>query len=304
MKVAIGTSSFAQLDDTPIKILQDAGIEIIPNPFGRKLTETEIIEHLKGVDGLIAGLEPLNSNVLNSAGDLKAIARVGIGMDNVDQKIAKDLKIKVSNTPDGPTYSVAEMTVASLLTLVRDIVYLNDELHNNRWTKKIGMGLRDAKILIIGFGRIGRKTKDLLSAFGATFLVYDPYLSETDLGENVRKVELYEGLRDADIISLHAAGETEILGKSEFALMKEGVILLNSARGALICEDAMIEALDSGKIKGAWLDAFWKEPYNGRLQEYNNVLLTPHVGTYTKQCRSSMEMAAVQNILRDLGVDK
>lgn len=303
MKVAIGPSSFAQLDKKPLEMLKAAGVEIVGNPFGRRLTEEEIISHLEGIDGLIAGLEPLNEKVLQSAPNLKAIARVGIGMNNVDLDYAASTGVKVSNTPDGPTYSVAEMTVASLLTIARDIWYLNTELHANRWSKRIGMGLNGAKIFFIGFGRIGRKTKELLQAFGPEFYVYDPYIDESTIDSDVKLVSLEEGLKLADVISLHVSGVEEILKANEFNLMKDGVIILNSARGELINENDLVDAVDCGKVKGVWLDAFWKEPYEGKLQGYDNVLLSPHVGTYTKQCRSSMESKAVENLLRDLGVE-
>ena len=114
-KVAISPSSFGDPDPTPINILKKAGIEIVENPYKRRLTETEIINHLKDVDGLIAGLEPLNKKVLSSTSRLKAIARVGIGMSNVDLNVAKELGIKVSNTPDGPTIAILSPTPTEIL---------------------------------------------------------------------------------------------------------------------------------------------------------------------------------------------
>ena len=112
-----------------------------------------------------------------------------------------------------------------------------------------------------------------------------------------------EGLARAEVISLHASGKETILDKEVIGKMKKGVILLNSARGELINEDALIDALESGRISSAWLDVFWEEPYKGRLLKFNNVLLTPHVSTYTRQCRLSMEVAAAKNLLRDLEMD-
>ena len=142
-------------------------IELVSNPFGRKLTEDEIIGHLHSVDGLLAGLEPLNSNVYQKCPQLKAIARVGIGLDNVDLVDANKFGIKISNTPDGPTNSVAEMTLAAALNLSRNIVQANDSLHEKRWEKSIGMGLKNINVLIVGYGRIGRKVADLFRILGA-----------------------------------------------------------------------------------------------------------------------------------------
>jgi D-3-phosphoglycerate dehydrogenase / 2-oxoglutarate reductase len=302
MKIAIGPSSFASVDKTPLKVLQSKGLEVINNPYARKLTENEIIRHLQGVDGLIAGLEPLNSNVFQQSPDLKVIARVGIGMENVDIDAAKINNIIVSNTPDGPTDSVAEMTLAAALSLSRNILQANDAFHKKYWKKSIGIGLKNINVLIVGYGRIGRTVADLFRVMGSQILVCDPLVDQKKLQYGEILLELNEGLKLADIITLHAGGDSPILTVSEFEIMKKGVIILNSARGNLINENALINALDSGKVSSAWLDVFWNEPYKGKLTKYNQVLLTPHMGTYSVQCRKDMEMAAVKNLLRDLGI--
>lgn len=303
MRVAIGPSSFAAEDEAPLNRLREAGCEVVPNPFGRRLTEAEIIAHLEDVDGLIAGLEPLNAKVLASAPKLKAVARVGIGVDNVDFGAAETHGIKVSNTPDGPTHSVAEMTLAALLSLCRRLIPTNAALHQGEWKKMMGQGLAGSRALVVGYGRIGRRVGEILQFLGAEVHVFDPYIDDAALMEGLPRVTVLEGtLAEADIVTLHAGGKEVILGPYQFAAMKEGVLLLNSARGELVDENALIDALDSGKVGGAWFDAFWEEPYQGRLTEYDQVLLTPHVGTYTRQCRLSMESAAVDNLLRDLGL--
>lgn len=301
--VAIGPSSFAEADNSPRKLLESHGVQVKDNPFGRRLTEDEIINHLDGVDGLIAGLEPLNEKVLTDARpQLQAVARVGIGMDNVDQAAAQSLGIKVSNTPEPPIRAVAEATLAALLALSRSLIAQNADLHLRKWKKRIGIGLYKTPILLVGYGRIGRRTGELLRAFGARILVCDPHLDPVSLEHNEVFVSLEEGLAQAEIISLHAAGNDCVLGAAEFAAMREGVILLNSARGGLVDEAALIDALDSGKVGGVWFDAFWKEPYEGPLCDYPQALLTPHTATYTLQCRLEMETAAVENLLRDLGL--
>ena len=305
LRIAVGPSSFAAEDDTPLRMLASAGCEVVPNPFGRRLNEDEIIRHLEGIDGLIAGLEPLNRKVLSSAPGLKAIARVGIGMTNVDFEAARESGVKVSNTPDGPVNAVAEMTLTALLALSRNLVATNAALHAGEWKKSIGTGLTGAKVLLIGFGRIGRKTGELLRAFGAELAVYDPYIGAGSVPEGVEAVSTLDaGLKSAEIVSLHASGNDCILDARAFAAMGGGVILLNSARGELVDEQALVDALKTGKVAGAWFDAFWKEPYHGPLTGFEQVLLTPHVGTYTRQCRLAMETAAVENLLRDLGVSR
>lgn len=302
--VAIAPSSFAEEDKAPLRLLEAAGVEIKPNPFGRRLNEAEIIEHLRGVDGLLAGLEPLNRRVLESASRLKALARVGIGMTNVDQDAARELGVKVSNTPGGPVRAVAEMTVAALLALGRNLVPMNAALHAGEWKKLIGFGLDGLKVLIVGYGRIGQRTAALLRPFGTSILVCDPYIDAALLANGERLVTLDDGLAEADVISLHASGTQCMFGQSEFGRTKPGAVLLNSARGELVDEAALVDALERGCIAGAWFDAFWKEPYQGPLTRFPQALLTPHTATYTRQCRLDMETQAVKNLLRDLGISQ
>lgn len=301
--IAISPSSFAEEDKTPFKMLEEAGFTVKDNPFKRRLTEDEIIAHLDGVEGLIAGLEPLNRKVLTAAApQLKALARVGIGVANVDFDAAAELGIKVSSTPEGPIRAVSELTVASLLCLCRGLIPANEALHQGEWKKSVGFGLSGAKVLFLGYGRIGRHAATLLRPFGVEILVHDPYLDGASLKDGERIVDLEEGLAVADVITLHASGEDCILDAAAFGYMKDGVILLNSARGGLVDEAALVSALDSGKVAGCWFDAFWQEPYTGPLTKYPQALLTPHVSTYTRQCRLEMESQAVTNLLRDLGV--
>ena len=298
--IAISTSSFGQADKTALEMLCAAGCEVIDNPYKRKLTEAEIIIHLEGVDGLLAGLEPLNENVFSRCPDLKAVARVGIGIDNVDLDAAKARGIKVSNTPDGPTLAVAELTLCAALTLLRGLIPANTALHAKQWRKSIGRSPKDLNVLIIGYGRIGQSTARLFQLMGAKITVCDPLINSHNLPEDIKISDLDEGLTTADIVSLHVSGNFQMLGDREFQKLKKGAIILNSARGTLIDEQALIRALDSDVVIGAWLDVYPEEPYSGPLTGYEQVLLTPHTSTYTEQCRRDMEIAAVNNLLRDL----
>lgn len=296
MKIAVGASSFADKSNKAIDLLLERGIEVQKNPFGRKLTESETIAHLQGADGLLAGLEPLNETVFSACPQLKAIARIGIGMDNVDQEAAKRHGIKVSNTPDGPTEAVAEMTLSALLTIAHQIIPANADIHAGVWKKHMGFSIRGTKVLIIGYGRIGRRTAELMRTLGAEIAVYDKYVS------SACTITLEDGLRWADVISLHAAGADAILSANELTLCRPGVVLLNSARGGLVDEDTLFEMLQEGRVSWYWGDALWSEPYQGKLLACPNAILTPHICTYTTRCREDMETAAVQNLLEDLGL--
>ena len=296
MKIVVGASSFAATSDKAINMLIKQGAEVVKNPYGHRMNEDEIIKHLDGADGLLAGLEPLNENVLSKAPNLKAIARIGIGTDNVDFDACKRHGIKVSNTPDAPTAAVAEMALAALLTIAHNIIPCNRDIHNGEWTKRIGFSLIGTNVLIVGYGRIGRRFAEHLKTLGSNIIVYDPF--QPDISEP----NLEQALAKADVISLHAAGSDMILSAEMFDYMKDGVVILNCARGGLIDEEALYNNLTSGKVSYFWGDVFSKEPYSGKLTECENAILTPHISTYNSLCRESMETEAVINIMEDLGI--
>jgi D-3-phosphoglycerate dehydrogenase len=294
-KVLIGPSSFAALDRSPMERLVEGGFDVVNNPFGRKLTKQELMELLLGVKGLIAGLETLDEEVMRKS-ELKVISRCGSGISNVDIRLAEKLGIKVYCTPFGPTRAVAELTLGCLLTLIRQVPQMDQALHQSRWDKRIGRQLKGMRVLIVGYGRIGKAVGDLLKAFEGEVLICDPAYSEHD--GYPRSMDLHSALPQADVITLHCDGEEQILGPREFSLLKPGVFLLNAARGGLIDEAALRQALDSGQVAGAWLDTFGKEPYDGPLSQYQQIILTPHIGSYTYEGRLQMEMEAVTNLLR------
>lgn len=297
IKVLLGPSSFGEFDADPLNYLKETGYEIILNPYKRKLTKRELFELLKDdVLGIIAGLEPLDREVLEKT-KLKVISRCGSGLSNVDQKTAKELEIKVFSTPDGPTLAVAELTIGIILSLLRFITRMNQDLHEGKWNKRTGFQLKDKNVVIIGFGHIGQKVASLLKPFKAHIIVVDPYLKKMNF-KNVELLPLNTALKKADIVTIHCSGEEEVLGEKQFCLMKKGSLVLNAARGSVINEDALIKALDAGRVSGAWLDTFCKEPYDGCLRSYPQVILTPHVGSYTVEGRKKMEMDAVSSLVK------
>lgn len=298
-KILIGPSSFAETDKAPLERLLSTGYEVIDNPYKRKLSKNELLTLLTSdVTGIIAGLEPLDNDVLRHS-SLKVVSRVGSGLSNVDLSAANELNIKVCSTPNGPTAAVAELTIGALLGLLRMIPVMDQDLHNGKWSKKIGVQLEGKNVAIIGFGRIGRRVYELLKPFKVNILVVDPSLTAAPV-TGISDVSLKEALTKADIVTLHSSGEDCIIGEDEISLMKPGVFILNVARGGLISEDALVKALENGKVAGAWLDTFKDEPYSGLLCRFPNVVLTPHVGSYTLECRKQMEMDAVDNLLNYL----
>lgn len=297
IKILLGPSTFSEVDKAPLLKLLDMGFDVIENPFKRKLTKEELLKLLPGVIGIIAGLEPLDREVLEKS-ELKVISRCGSGLSNVDLDAAKELGVIVKNTPFAPVSAVAELTVGCLLSLLRHVPQMDRALHHKKWSKMIGRQLNGMNVAVIGFGNIGQRVGQLLNAFGANVYVVDPAYSGKIGGFPV--VDLDEALRIADVITLHCSGERCLLGEHKFNLMKDGVYILNAARGGLIDEDALKRALDSKRVAGAWLDTFQSEPYSGALREYEQVILTPHIGSYTLECRRNMEMETVDNLIEAL----
>ena len=295
-KILIGPSSFAEGNRAPCERLVEEGFQVIDNPFRRKFTKEETMALLgKDIVGLVAGLETLDRKVLAQSG-LKVVSRCGAGLANVDLEAARELGIRVYSTPFGPTQAVAEMTVGCLLGLIRQVPQMDRALHGRRWDKRVGRQLKGMTVLVVGLGRIGSAVARLLAPFEVNLIASDPALGKGEAPWPI--VSLEEGLSRADVVALHASGQNRLLGQREFGLIKPGAFVLNASRGEVLDEEALRESLDSGRVAGAWLDTFGREPYEGPLTGYEQVILTPHVGSYTVEGRLRMEMDAVENLIR------
>ncbi|MEE9547732.1 MAG: phosphoglycerate dehydrogenase [Nitrosomonadaceae bacterium] len=301
-KLVISTSSF-DVDNNPhLQHLVKAGMNIVENSFKRKLTEDEIIE-LLGQDtvGMIAGIEPLTERVFMSAKGLKAISRCGAGLDNVDLTAAKRQDITVFNTPEAPAQAVAELTMSLILAALRRICQVDQLLRADRWPRMQGQLLAAQLVGIIGLGHIGRRVAKLCQAFDARVVAHDPYIDPTSHG--VELVPLKKLLAEADVISLHlpyGANTHHLLDAKAFARMKPGSIIINAARGGLIDEIALDEALISGHLGMAALDVFEQEPYRGPLIKNDKIILTSHIGSLARESRMRMEIEAAENLLEGL----
>jgi D-3-phosphoglycerate dehydrogenase len=257
------------------------------------------------MDGLIAGTEPLTKMVLDSNKKLKVISRLGVGMDNVDIEAAKARSIKVYNTPNGPTDAVAELTLGLLLNVLRQIGSMDRNIRRGVWKKQMGNLLLDKKVGIIGFGRIGRRLAQLLAPFNCKISFYDPYFSAGAQKDALQVKTLEELIKTSDIISLHLPYSKEnhyLLDRKRIEAMNTGAVLINASRGKLVDEKALLDGLTKGNIAGAGFDAFEDEPYKGPLCQLDNVVLTPHIGSYAKESRVQMETDAVNNLLKGLGL--
>ena len=300
MQVLISTSSFNLDNFAQLSDLNKAGVEVKLNPFAARLTEEQVID-LLGTDtiGLIAGLEPLTQNVLKSAKSLKVIARVGTGLDSVDLVAAKELGITVLNTPDAPTKAVAELTIAHILGLLRNVSQADRQVRVGVWKGLMGSLLESKTVGIVGFGRIGKRVATLLSAFGASVIISDAQVEQSDYPN----IELDELCIKSDILSLHLPyneATHHIINEKNLNLMKKGSYIVNISRGGLVDETALLAALKSGHLAGAALDCFEQEPYEGELRNLETVQITAHMGSYARETRDLMEQEASRLLVNAL----
>ena len=299
MKILISTTTFGKHDPTPLEMLKAAGLEVSLNPHGRKLSGGEVVELATDSEGLIAGTEPLDAEVLKRLRGLKVISRCGVGLDNVDLEAAGQQGIQVFNTPYGPTAAVAELTVGLILALLRHVPRMDRDIRAGKWQKQMGNLLQDKKVGIIGFGRIGQKVADLLLSLRAQVAYCDLAVNKT----GHTQLSLDELLSQSDIVSLHVSGggnDTPLLGYEELQRMKKGSWLINCARGGVVDEEALYQVLKEGWLSGAAVDVFNQEPYAGPLAELDNVILTPHIGSYAIESRVEMEIQAARNLIEGL----
>ena len=300
--ILITTSSFGNNAPHLFEILRKKGFNVVVNPYSRKLTEEELKKILNQHRpiGLLAGTEPITKCILKVAKDyLKVISRVGVGWDNVDRQTACNLGIQVFRTAGVLNRAVAELTLGMILSALRAIPLQDRQIRDGVWQKRMGRLLQGKVVGIIGFGSIGQCVGKLISAFDATVLYYDP------VSKNVawaKALSMHDLLAQSDIVTIHADAQNQILGEKELlSLCKPGVVIVNTSRGSLIDEDALYKTLVSGQVAFACLDVFDQEPYSGPLTQLENVVLTPHIGSYAMEARIRMEEMAVENLLKALG---
>lgn len=272
----------------------------------KKLTEDELVNIIADYDGMIVrSATKVTPRILEQAAKLKVVGRAGVGVDNIDLAAATNKGVLVVNAPDGNTIAAAEHTMAMMLALARNIPQASNTLRSGKWDKKSFMGveLRDKVLGIIGLGRIGSAVAKRAQGMEMKVAAYDPYLTEEKaqmLGAQL--LPLDEIFKVADIITCHIPLTKEskyILGKRAFSLMKPGVRIINCARGGVVDEQALYEAMKTGKVAGAALDVFEQEPNTeSPLFEFNNFIATPHLGASTSEaqlcvaCDVSQELVA------------
>ncbi len=302
-RILIGSKSFGKAYPEHLKLLEKEGCKIIPNQVGRAYRAEELKVALKDVDAIVTGTDELTEDVIESANRLKLIAKHGVGLDNIDLDAARKRGIRVAAAFGAVHDSVADLTMALLLAVARGIIPAHLSTVSGQWKGFMGMELRDKTMGIIGLGQIGKEVSLRSQSFGMKVVAFDIHPDEVFAkAHQIDFVSLPKLLSYADVVSLHvglAIAGPPLLGVSEFKMMKQGAILINTARGHLIDEEALVDALRSGKLSGAGLDVFAKEPPDDSpLLGLKNVVLSPHMGGDTWDARRRLGEITVENILR------
>lgn len=303
MRVLVTPTSFAKNDPSLRLALEEQVGEVIYNTSGKPLSATDLLKLIPGVDGYIAGLDSITAEVIAAADRLKVIARYGVGVDAVDLEAARRKGIIVTNTPGANAASVAELTLGLMFALARDIPLAADSTRQGEWLRLQGFTLEGKVIGLLGFGAIGREVARLLGGFACTLLAYDPIANPSLASAlKVRLVSREEVISQADFLSLHCpvTDETRQMVNSTFlAAMKPGAFLINTARGELVNENALLEALDSGRLRGAALDVFASEPppKDSPLLSHPRLIPTPHIGAHTDGATNAMGWMALGECL-------
>ncbi len=286
-----------------VELMEKEGLKV---DVKTDLDEEELMRIIDKYDAIIVrSRTKITREIIDRAKNLKVIGRAGVGVDNIDVDYATEKGILVVNAPGGNTVSAAEHTIGLLLSLIRKIPQADRSVKEGKWERKkfMGVELRGKTIGIIGLGRVGYEVAKRVRAFEMNVLAYDPYISEERAKSvGAKLVSLEELLRNSDFISIHVPKTKEtvnMISYDEFRIMKDGVYIINTARGGIVNENALYEALKSGKVAGAALDVFEKEPpdSDNPLLKLDNVIATPHIGASTREAQMMVGIAIAKEII-------
>lgn len=302
-KVLITPATLAGVDAQYLAVLRDAGFEVAFPPWQRQLTEDEVLQVLPGVSAVLAGSEPYTRRVFAANPQLRVVARAGVGYDAVDTAAASDHGAAVCIAPGTNQDAVAEHTFTLILALAKNLIAQHQGTQAGDWPRQANLPLRGRVLGIAGLGRIGKAVALRGAAFGMPLLAYEPYPdAEFVKVHGIRLVSFEHLLAASDYVSLHVPLTPEskyLMNQKTLARMKPTAYLINTARGGLVNEADLVEALRARRIAGAGLDVFEQEPpaRNHPLFSLDNVVLTPHAAGVDLQSRDDMALSAAKSIV-------
>lgn len=307
-RVFVSSVSFANfsIHRKPGEMFKAAGIQVDISGKGKALTEAELLDIIEHYDGIIVGTDPMTPAVIRKGEKLKIIAKNGVGYDNIHLPTATERGIYVTFTPGAVERTVADSTFAMIFALARNIVAGNTAVRNGEWPRLIGVDVSNKKLGIIGLGRIGKNIVLRSAGFNMDVYAYDPAIDEAFCQQHgVHSVDLDTLFTTCDIVTVHAPlmdSTRHLVNARTLGLMKPEAVLINTARGDLVDEQALVEALKNKKIAGAAIDVFANEPLgkDHPLLALDNVILTPHIAGYSQDTLIASGMMAAESIVAAL----
>ena len=301
-KILISPRSLTKDGHPSLSLLEEAGYKIVYATPGKQPSEEELLEKLPGCVGYLAGVEKISKKVLEAAKELKVISRNGTGVDNIDLEAAKQLNISIRRTEGANAKGVAELTIALMFDLVRNISFHDAKMKSKRWERKKGIELEEKVLGLVGCGQIGKEITLRVLGLGMKVVAYrrNPDQSFAP-SERFSWVSFDELLEQSDIISLHRPAEPSgkpVITEDVIKKMKKGIYIINTARASLLDESAVLIALKDGHVAGIATDVFLKEPPEEfSLVKHERVIATPHLGGYTKESVDRATVRAVENLI-------
>ena len=304
MRLRVLTPSFGKHSTAPRARAAELGLDLEDRTENHPKSGSELISSLSGAEAVLVGLDRIDAEVLAACPELKVVAKHGAGVDNIDLEAAAAAGVTVVNTPGANAESVADLTLGLLLMGARRIREAEDSLRSGEWGVFFGTQLSGKQLGILGFGRIGREVAKRAAGFGLRIAAYDPFVPNDAIAEaGATPLSLAEVVAGSDFLTLHLPGGDEPLLTAELiASMPAGAGLINAARGGLVDETALTEALVTGRLAFAALDAFASEPpaVDDPLLAAPNLIATPHIGAYSDIANANMGTWAVEDVVRVL----
>ncbi|MRM89893.1 phosphoglycerate dehydrogenase [Faecalicatena contorta] len=306
MKILVTATNYSKYCRAGKNILEEAGCEVIENPYGRPCTFEELKDIIVDIDAVVAGVDTWNEEVFRLAPKLKVMARFGVGVDNIDLEAAKAHGIIVCNSPGINSSAVAEQTVTLMLSLLRQVPEMNAAVRRGEWPRPMFHELKSRVVGFLGFGAIARNVAQRLQAFMPEMIAHDKFPNQEAADSfGVRLVSQEEVIKNSDIISIHlpAADETKhLINRDVIKQMKKGVLIVNTARGSIVNEEDVADAFKDGIIGGFATDVFEREPVDtkGALFGFDHYIATPHAAAETYENCETTSIVTARAVLAAL----